>query len=204
MADLIKFNTHMAHSFYKVSEEDGLETVLFALQAEEDVKVRLPDHCLPDTSTHLPPEAGCEPRCCCGLLRGGGVQGPSAARGPGHHQPGEEAVPVAPAGRLPLRPRYSTTSTSLPHSSLSAQTALMTSLLGLAIKLTGKRPSRLDTKLKLPGGKMPGKARGEVLAYLALIQNIADAMAEANGGYKNKSAHLRRMHADLVKITANF
>ena len=50
---------------------------------------------------------------------------------------------------------------------------------------------------------MPGKARGEVLAYLALIQNIADAMAEANGGYKNKSAHLRRMHTDLVKITAN-
>ena len=77
----------------------------------------------------------------------------------------------------------------------------MTSLLGLAIKLTGSRPSRLDTKL--PGGKLPGKARGEVLAYLALIQNIADAMAEANGGYKNKSAHLRRMHADLVKITAN-
>ena len=66
---------------------------------------------------------------------------------------------MAPAGRLPLRPRYSTTSTSLPHSSLPAQTALMTSLLGLAIKLTGRRPSRIDTKLKLPGGKMPGKAR---------------------------------------------
>ena len=31
----------MAHSFYKVSEEDGLETILYILQAEEDVKVRL-------------------------------------------------------------------------------------------------------------------------------------------------------------------
>ena len=81
----------------------------------------------------------------------------------------------------------------------------MTSLLGLAIKLTGRRPSRLDTKLKLPGGKMPGKARGEVLAYLALIQNIAEAMAEANRGYKTpKSAHLRRMHADLTKIIGDF
>ena len=88
---------------------------------------------------------------------------------------------------------------------LPAQTALMTSLLGLAIKLTGRRPSRLDTKLKLPGGKMPGKARGEVIAYLALIQNIADAMAEANKGYKNtKSPHLGRMHTDLTKIVGDF
>ena len=81
----------------------------------------------------------------------------------------------------------------------------MTSLLGLAIKLTGRRPSRLHTKLKLPGGKMPGKARGEVLAYLALIQNITDAMAEANKGYKTpKYNHLRRMHADLNKIIGDF
>ena len=42
LADLIKFNGSMAHSFYKVSEEDGLETVLYILQAEEDVKVRPP------------------------------------------------------------------------------------------------------------------------------------------------------------------
>ena len=31
----------MAHSFYQVSEEDSLETILYILQAEEDVKVRL-------------------------------------------------------------------------------------------------------------------------------------------------------------------
>ena len=81
----------------------------------------------------------------------------------------------------------------------------MTSLLGLAIKLTGRRPPRLDTKVKLPGGKMPSRARGDVLAYLALIQNIAEAMAEANRGYKNpKSVHLRRMHADLNKIIGDF
>ena len=81
----------------------------------------------------------------------------------------------------------------------------MTSLLGLAIKLTGKRPSRLAAKVKMPGGKMPSKARGDVLAYLALIQNIAEAMAEANKGYKtSKSAHLRRMHADLTKIIGDF
>ena len=112
---------------------------------------------------------------------------------------------MAPAGRLPLQPRYSTTSTSLPHSSLPAQTALMTSLLGLAIKLTGKSPPRLAAKVKMPGGKMPSKARGDVLAYLALIQNIAEAMAEANKGYKTpKYNHLRRMHADLTKIIGDF
>ena len=41
LADLIKFNAAVAHSFYQVSEEDGLETVLYILQAEENVKVRL-------------------------------------------------------------------------------------------------------------------------------------------------------------------
>ena len=48
LADLIKFNAAMAHFFYKVSEEDGLETVLYILQAEEDVKVRHHDPLLPD------------------------------------------------------------------------------------------------------------------------------------------------------------
>ena len=108
-----------------------------------------------------------------------------------------------PAGRLPLRPRYSTTSTSLPHSSLPAQTALMTSLLGLAIKLTGTRPSGLPDHL--PGGKLQGKAKGEVSSYLAIIQDIADAMAEANNGYKTaESASLGRMHADINKILGDF
>ena len=79
----------------------------------------------------------------------------------------------------------------------------MTSLLGLAIKLTGNSPSRLAAKM--PGGKMPSKARGDVLAYLALIQNIGEAMAEANKGYKTpKYNHLRRMHADLTKIIGDF
>ena len=59
LADLIKFNGQMAHSFYKVSEEDGLETVLYVLQAEEDVKVRLPDLLLHDHSLHNSPSRSC-------------------------------------------------------------------------------------------------------------------------------------------------
>ena len=43
----------------------------------------------------------------------------------------------------------------------------MTSLLGLAIKLTGTTPSGLPHHL--PGGKLQGKAKGEVSSYLAII-----------------------------------
>ena len=79
----------------------------------------------------------------------------------------------------------------------------MTSLLGLAIKLTGTTPSGLHDQL--PGGKLQGKAKGEVSSYLTIIQDIADAMAEANNGYKTaESANIRRMHADLNKILGDF
>ena len=111
---------------------------------------------------------------------------------------------MAPAGRLPLRPRYSTTTTTtLPHSSLPAQTALLTSLLGLAIKLTGTRSYGFPDQL--PGANVQGEAKVEVSCYLTIIQDIADAMAEANNSYKTaESANLGRMHADLNKILGDF
>ena len=75
----------------------------------------------------------------------------------------------------------------------------MISLLGLAIKLTRTRTSGL------PGGKIQGKAKAEVSSYLTIIQAVADAMAEANNGYKTtKTAHLGRAHADLTKIVGDF
>ena len=79
----------------------------------------------------------------------------------------------------------------------------MTSLLGLAIKLTGSTPSGLPHRL--PGGKLQGKAKREVSSYLAIIQDIANAMAEANQGYKtDESTSLGRMHADINKIVGDF
>merc|ERR1719370_2678332 len=90
-----------------------------------------------------------------------------------------------------------------PTLSPEAQTALTTSLLGLTLKLTGAKLANF--KLKLPGGKMRSRGRTEVVAYLALIQNIVDAMA----GSKNwkaaaKDSKLDKMHADITKIVADF
>merc|ERR1711874_438799 len=90
-----------------------------------------------------------------------------------------------------------------PTLSPEAQTALTTSLLGLTLKLTGAKLANF--KLKLPGGKMRAKSRPEAVAYLALIQNIVDAMA----GSKNwkaaaKDSKLDKMHADITKIVTDF
>ena len=68
----------------------------------------------------------------------------------------------------------------------------MTSLLGLAVKLTGTRPSGRP------------RAKGEDSFYLDIIQDIADTMAEANNGYRTaQTADLGRMHTEitLLKIT---
>jgi len=90
-----------------------------------------------------------------------------------------------------------------PTLSPEAQTALTTSLLGLTLKLTGAKLANF--KLKLPGGKMRAKSRPEVLAYLALIQNIMDAMAGSkNWKVAAKDSKLDKMHADITHIIADF
>merc|ERR1711990_1081403 len=90
-----------------------------------------------------------------------------------------------------------------PTLSPEAQTALITSLLGLTLKLTGAKVA--NYKLKLPGGKMRAKSRPEVVAYLALIQNIMDAMAGSkNWKQAAKDSKLDKMHADITKIVTDF
>merc|ERR1711990_935651 len=90
-----------------------------------------------------------------------------------------------------------------PTLSPEAQTALITSLLGLTLKLTGAKLANF--KLKLPGGKMRAKSRTEVVAYLALIQNIVDAMAGSkNWKVAARDSKLDKMHADITKIVADF
>jgi len=90
-----------------------------------------------------------------------------------------------------------------PTLSPEAQTALTTSLLGLTLKLTGAKLANF--KLKLPGGKMRAKSRPEVLAYLALIQNIMDAMAGSkNWKVAAKDSKLDKMQEDITRIIADF
>ena len=71
------------------------------------------------------------------------------------------------------------------------------------MKLTDRRPQRVA--VKHPGDKLRGRDGPKVLAFLNIIEQVADAMAEANNGYKSaKSIPLRKMHADIKKIVANF
>ena len=52
---------------------------------------------------------------------------------------------------------------------------------------------------------MRGRERGEVMAYLAIMMNITDAMDLRKG--KNKStmvSNIKRMQSDLEKIASDF
>ena len=39
LSDLVKFNTSLAHTHYKVSDVTSLETLLYTLQPEKDIEV---------------------------------------------------------------------------------------------------------------------------------------------------------------------
>merc|ERR1712080_405421 len=171
LSDLVKFNTSLAHTSYKIRDEAILEPMLYAMQPEKDIKDL-------DLSSAV-----------------------SAA-----YQEVSLYRDLLMLGDLPtitqeLRP-YQWIHTA-PTLSLPAQAVLMASFLGLAIKLTGKKPARVAAKV--PGGKMTGKDRGEVMAYLAIMQNIADA--SMLGIHKNKAAmvtNIKKMHSDLIKIISDF
>merc|ERR1712080_219188 len=169
LSDLVKFNTTLAHSVYKVTDETSLETLLYALQPEKDVKDLNPAVAAAYQEVSLYRD----------LLMLGDL----------------------PTITQELRP-YEWIHTA-PTLSLPAQAVLMASFLGLAIKLTGKKPARVTAKV--PGGKMRGRERGEVMAYLAIMMNITDAMALGNS--KKKAAlvsNIKKMHSDLEKIVSNF
>merc|ERR1712240_56695 len=170
MGDLIQFNTRLANS-YKISDEDSLETIVYAHQPLETLQDK---SIKPSVS-----EAQVEVSMYRDLLLLGNLPSITQQRRPYEW--------IQAASKL----------------STSAQVALMTSLLGMAIKLTGKVPSKLT--YKLPGGKMKGKDKTEVVAYLALARNIADTMTEANDLNKTKELSvLKKMHSDLVKIVNEY
>jgi len=90
-----------------------------------------------------------------------------------------------------------------PNMSYPAQVALMTSLVTLSIKLTGNKPSKLH--MKVPGGRIAGKTRDNVMSYLAIFQTIAESMSQRNNWEKrDKFSNLNTMNKDLMKIINDF
>merc|ERR1712226_1426663 len=83
-----------------------------------------------------------------------------------------------------------------------AQVALMTSILGLAMKLTGRGPA--DIAQQVPGGQITKKSRGEVMGYLTLAASIVDNMAEANNWNAEDGSVLQNMHVDLYDIINDY
>jgi len=170
MGDLIQFNTRLANS-YKISDEDSLETIVYAHQ---------PSETLQDKSIK-----------------------PSVSEAQGEVSMYRDLLLLGDLPSITQEMRPYEWIQAAPKLSTSAQVALMTSLLGMAIKLTGKVPSKLT--YKLPGGKMKGNDKTDVVAYLALARNIADAMAEANNWNKTKElSGLEKMHSDLIKIVNEY
>merc|ERR1711971_317701 len=87
----------------------------------------------------------------------------------------------------------------------AAQVALMVNLIGLAMKLTGIKPS--DSVSPVPGGKVASYSRSEVEAYLAIFDSVADEMADGwkeEEGESNNLPVKRRMLNDLPSIIQNF
>jgi len=90
-----------------------------------------------------------------------------------------------------------------PSLTYPAQVALMTSFLTLSIKLTGNKPSKLH--MKVPGGRIAGKNKEDVVSYLAILQTIAESMSRRNNWEKKeKFSNLHIMNRDLGKIIGDF
>ena len=165
LADLVKFNTNLAHSFYNITDMDTLEVSLLALQPRLDVE-----------KLELNPsvaEACKEVAMYRDLLLLGDL-------------------PTITQERRPFEGIY-----CAPNLSIPAQVALLTSFLTLAIKLTGKIPSRFN--LKMPGGNILGKKREEqeVISYLAIMQTIVDSMSEGKNWEK---VNIKMMGKELNNI----
>jgi len=111
LADLVKFNTNLAHTFYNVSDEDSLETLLYALQPQEDIK---------DLEKN-----------------------PSVAQAYEEVSVYRDLLLLGDLPTITQELRIYEWIKNVRTISAPAQLALMTSFLGLTIKLTGKRPTGL-------------------------------------------------------------
>jgi len=168
---MIAFNTALAHSYYKISDQDSLEAVTYAQQSVGTIKDQ--------------------------------VMSPSVAEAYSQLSHFHDLLLLDDLGLVTQDMKPHSMIQAAHNLSSPAQVALMTSFLGLAMKLTGKGLSRLQ--VSLPGGKIRGKDRSEVLAYLSLMRNIADTIAESNlANPSGQSQALQKMHKDLVKIVNDY
>jgi len=182
LGDLIAFNTTLAHSYYKICDQDSLEAVTYALQSEGTIKDQVMSPSVAEAYSQLSQFHD--------LLLLEDIQ---------------NFVCSVTQDRKPYSYMiYDSYMIEAAHTLCSpAQVALMTSILGLAMKLTGSGLSRLQ--ISMPGGKIRGKDRSEVVAYLSLMRNVADTIAESNiANPSGQSQAIQKMHADLVKIMNNY
>jgi len=92
---------------------------------------------------------------------------------------------------------------SAPSLSGPAQTALMISFVGLAMKVTGKKPASVPSMV--PGGRVLGQSRAQRVVYLAMVLRIVDAMDKGHKWEEHEEmANLRKMQADIIAIKSAF
>lgn len=178
LADLVKFNVRTAFNLYRVREEVSLEATLLAL--------------------HLPGEQDM-------------ALGPAVAEVLCEVSSYRDLLLLGDLASITQEKRLFEWIRGAHLLSLPAQTSLTATLLGLAMKLTGARPAGLGNLVaplllpQVPGGRVRGKARLEVLAYLAIIQSVAQAMAAGHHWEESaRHSHLREMLGDLTRITDSF
>jgi len=178
LGDLINHNMQLAHNLYQVGDETILETALVSL---------LPDFEVEESQAGM----------------SGGISSMAKAA----HREVVQYRDLLLLQKVETINEAQRTGWNLAASNLSdtAQVALLVNLLGLAMKLTGIKPS--DSVSQAPGGRVSCYSREEVEAYLAIFDSVADEMAE---GWKEEDVETnnlpvkRRMLADLTTIIQNF
>merc|ERR1719239_2092451 len=177
LGDLINHNTQLAHNLYQVGDETILETALVSL---------LPDFEVEESS---------------------GMSGGISSVAQAAHREVVQYRDLLLLQKVETINEAQRTGWNLAASNLSdtAQVALLVNLLGLAVKLTGIKPS--ESVSQVPGGKVACYSREEVEAYLAIFDSVADEMADGWKEEKDESNNLpvkRRMLDDLNTIIQNF
>jgi len=171
LSELVNFNIQLAHSVYKVTDKDSLESTLHSFQAKEDIdKLGL---------------------------------SPAVSKACKEVAKFRDLLLLGDLPTISQEKRFFEWIDLAPNLTDPAQLALMTAFLTLSIKLTGNTPSKLHTKV--PGGRMSGKNKEDVVSYLAIMQTIAESMSQRNNWEENeKYSNLLAMNRDFNKIIGDF
>jgi len=171
LSELMNFNTQLAHSVYKVTDKDSLESTLHSFHAKQDID-----------------ELGLSP---------------TVSKACKEVAKFKDLLLLLDLPTICQEKRLFEWIYLAPNLTYPAQVALMTAFLTLSIKLTGIKPSKLH--MKVPGGRMSGKNKEDVVSYLAIMQTIAESMSQMNNWEKNeKFSNLLVMNRDFNKIISDF